>query len=153
MLDSTGSQVISTVVRIDQQFSVTMVRNLPSSNHLNDSFRIDDAKWQKAQIYGWTYIALMLLKLLVTSYIFFPRLQNLEGKKLSLSRVMSYIFKGHFWFFFLWLVSSGAFVCASMVNHFGADFSFNFVWLSCPDSMAWPGCASTTMSNVTDVGY
>jgi hypothetical protein len=137
VVDSTGATVISIIVRINQQLSIAMVRNLPSSNHLNESFRISDERWRKAQIYGWTFIALLLILLCLLGSTFFRRLQ---GKKLSLSRVMSYLFKDHFWFFFLWLVSTGAFVCASMVNHFGADFSFRFTWISCPGQIAWPGC-------------
>ena len=137
VVDSTGAMVISVIVRINQQLSISMVRNLPSANHLNDSFQISDERWRKAQIYGWTFIALMLILLGLLACTFFRRFQ---GKTLSLSRIMSYLFKDHFWFFFLWLVSTGAFVCASMVNHFGADFSFRFKWISCPDQVAWPSC-------------
>lgn len=151
VLDSIGSQVVSTVARIDQQLSMTMVRNMQSVKHLDDSFRISNEAWKKAQIFGWTYISLMLLMLTALSYFFFRRLEDPDGNKLSLSRVMSYIFKDHFWFLFLWLVTSGAFVCASMVNHFGADFSFNFVWLSCPDSMAWPVCAETVNATTATI--
>lgn len=137
VVDSTGANVISIIVRINQQLSIAMVRNLPSSKHLNGSFQISDDRWREAQIYGWTFIALMLILLSVVGFTFFRRL---EGKKLSLSRVMSYLFKDNFWFFFLWLLSTGAFVCASMVNHFGADFSLRFKWISCPDQIIWPGC-------------
>jgi hypothetical protein len=140
VVDSTGSNVISIIVRVNQQLSMTMVRNLPISNHLNESFQISDERWRKAQIFGWTFIALMLILLVLLGCTFFRRLQKVEGKKLSLSRVMSYLYKDHFWFFFLWLVSTGAFVCASMVNHFGADFSFRFQWIACPEKIAWPSC-------------
>jgi hypothetical protein len=141
VVDSTGANVISIIVRVNQQLSITMVRNLPSSDHLNESFQISNERWRQAQIYGWTFVALMLLLLVVSELSFFRRLERQEGKRLTLSRVMSYLYKDHFWFFFLWLVSTGAFVCASMVNHFGADFSFRFEWVSCSDeTISWPTC-------------
>jgi hypothetical protein len=141
VVDSTGANVISIIVRVNQQLSITMVRNLPSSDHLNESFQISNERWRQAQIYGWTFVALMLILLIVSEFSFFRRLERQEGKRLTLSRVMSYLYKDHFWFFFWWLVSTGAFVCASMVNHFGADFSFRFEWVSCSTEMiSWPTC-------------
>jgi hypothetical protein len=140
VIDSTGAVVISIIVRVNQQLSITMIRNLPSSQHLNVSFQISDERWKQSQIYGWAFVASMLLLLAFLGRVFFRRLETLDGKKLTLSRVMAYLFKDHFWFFFLWLVSTGAFVCASMVNHFGADFSFQFKWVACPNHMAWPRC-------------
>jgi hypothetical protein len=140
VVDSTGAIVLSTITRISQQLCITMVRHLPSSKHLNQSFQIDDERWTRAQIYGWLYIGLMIFLLSRLGFLFFRRIQGFEERKLSLARVMSYLFKDHFWFFFCWLLSSGVLVCASMVNHFGADFSFSFEWISCPDAMAWPTC-------------
>lgn len=140
VVDSTGAIVISTVTRISQQLCITMVRSLPSSRHLNQSFQISDERWGRAQIYGWLYVGLMVLLLSRLGFLFFRRIQGFQERKLSLSRVMSYLFKDHFWFFFFWLLSSGVLVCASMVNHFGADFSFQFDWVSCPGQTAWPGC-------------
>jgi hypothetical protein len=140
VVDSTGAIVISTVTRISQQLCITMVRNLPSSKHLNQSFQISDERWGRAQIYGWLYVGLMIFLLSRLGFLFFRRIQGFQERKLSLSRVMSYLFKDHFWFFFFWLLSSGVLVCASMVNHFGADFSFRFEWVSCPGQTAWPVC-------------
>ncbi|CAJ1954743.1 unnamed protein product [Cylindrotheca closterium] len=140
VVDSTGAIVLSTITRISQQLCITMVRHLPSSKHLNQSFQIDDERWTRAQIYGWLYVGLMIFLLSRLGFFFFRRIQGFEERKLSLARVMSYLFKDHFWFFFCWLLSSGVLVCASMVNHFGADFSFSFEWISCPDAMAWPTC-------------
>jgi hypothetical protein len=141
VVDSTGAIVISTVTRISQQLCITMVRNLSSSSHLNQSFQISDERWARAQIFGWSYVFLMILLLSRLGYLFFSRIEGFTGRKLSLSRVMSYLFKDHFWFFFFWLLSSGVLVCASMVNHFGADFSFKFEWVGCPiGQVVWPEC-------------
>eukprot|EP00980_Cylindrotheca_fusiformis_P019265 scaffold6589_cov123-Cylindrotheca_fusiformis.AAC.1 len=140
VVDSTGAIVISTITRISQQLCITMVRCLPSAKHLNQSFRISDERWHRAQIYGWLYVALMILLLSRLGFLFFRRIQGFQERKLSLGLVMSYLFKDHFWFFFFWLLSSGVLVCASMVNHFGADFSFQFEWVRCPGQTIWPGC-------------
>ncbi len=144
MVDSTGSLCINIIVRINQQLIFMAVRNLPSSEHLNKSFQIGDKRWQEAQIYGSIYITLMFLLLIGINFtpVFFSKKQGLEGKKLSLGRVLSYLFKDNFWYFFFWLISTGALVSSAMVNHFGADFSMNFEYLSCLEKIEWPGCPS-----------
>ena len=144
MVDSTGSLCVNIIVRINQQLIFVAVRNLPSSEHLNESFQISDERWREAQIYGSIYIALMLLLVIGINFssVFFSKKQGLEGKKLSLGRVLSYLFKENFWYFFFWLISTGALVSSAMVNHFGADFSMNFTYLSCLDQIEWPGCPS-----------
>lgn len=142
MVDSTGSLCINIIVRINQQLIFVAVRNLPSSAHLNESFQISDERWQEAQIYGSIYITLMFLLVIGINFspVFFSKKKGLEGKKLSLGRVLSYLFKEHFWFFFFWLISTGALVSSAMVNHFGADFSMNFEYLSCLEKIEWPRC-------------
>lgn len=144
MVDSTGSLCINTIVRINQQLIFIAVRNLPSSEHLNESFQISDERWYEAQIYGSIYITLMMLLMVAINFspVFFSEKKGLEGKKLSLGRVLSYLFKDNFWFFFFWLISTGALVSSAMVNHFGADFSMNFEYLGCLDNIEWPGCPS-----------
>jgi len=144
MVDSTGSLCVNIIVRINQQLIVVAVRNLPSSRHLNESFQIGNDRWWKAQIYGSIYVGLMLLLLIAINFspVFFHKKKGLEGKKFSLGRVLSYLFKDHFWYFFFWLISTGALVSSAMVNHFGADFSMNFEYLRCLEAIEWPGCPS-----------
>ncbi len=144
MVDSTGSLCVNIIVRINQQLIFIAVRNLPSSEHLNESFQISDERWREAQIYGSVYITLMFMLVIGINFtpVFFSKKQGLEGKKLSLGRVLSYLFKENFWYFFFWLISTGALVSSAMVNHFGADFSMNFKYLSCLDKIEWPGCPS-----------
>ena len=144
MVDSTGSLCINIVVRMNQQLLFVAVRNLPSSQHLNQSFKISDERWREAQIYGSIYIILMLGLAVGINFssVFFSKKKGLEGKKFSLGRVLSYLFKDNFWFFFFWLISTGALVSSAMVNHFGADFSMNFEYLNCLEEIEWPGCPS-----------
>ena len=49
-----------------------------------------------------------------------------------------------FWFLFLWLMATGTPSVVSFVNHFRADCTLAFQWLSCRDlgGMTWPGCLS-----------
>ena len=144
MVDSTGSLCVNIIVRINQQLVFIAVRNLPSSEHLNESFQISDERWREAQVYGSVYITLMFMLVIGINFtpVFFSKKQGLEGKKLSLGRVLSYLFKENFWYFFFWLISTGALVSSAMVNHFGADFSMKFKYLSCLDKIEWPGCPS-----------
>jgi hypothetical protein len=142
VIDAVGSTVINIIVRVNQQLSITLARNLPGAVHLNTAFQASDERWKKAQIYSWIFVFLMLGLLASLDCIFFTRLQRLQGgRRLTLSRVMTYLYRDHFWFFFLWLSASGGYVCATMIQHFGADFTLQFRWLQCPNHIEWPGCA------------
>jgi hypothetical protein len=142
VIDAVGSTVINIIVRVNQQLSITLARNLPGAVHLNATFQASDERWKKAQIYSWIFIFLMLGLLASLGGIFFTRLERLQGgRRLTLSRVMTYLYRDNFWFFFLWLSASGGYVSATMIQHFGADFTLQFRWLQCPDRIEWPGCA------------
>jgi hypothetical protein len=142
VIDAVGSTVINIIVRVNQQLSITLARNLPGAVHLTASFQASDERWKKAQIYSWIFIFLMLGLLASLGGIFFTRLERLQGgRRLTLSRVMTYLYRDHFWFFFLWLSASGGYVSATMIQHFGADFTLQFRWLECPNHIEWPGCA------------
>jgi len=142
MVDSTGALCINIIVRVNQQLMFLAVRCLPSSKHLNESFLISDERWRLAQIYGSIFIVLMFGLVITINFttVFFSKKRGLEERKLSLGRVLSYLFKENFWFFFFWLTSTGVILSAAMVNHFGFDFSMNFEYLGCLDAMVWPGC-------------
>lgn len=142
VIDAVGSTVINIIVRVNQQLSITLARNLPGAVHLNAAFQASDERWKKAQIYSWIFIFLMLGLLASLGGIFFSRLERLQGgRRLTLSRVMTYLFRDHFWFFFFWLSASGGYVSATMIQHFGADFTLQFRWLQCPNQIEWTGCA------------
>jgi hypothetical protein len=142
VIDAVGSTVINIIVRVNQQLSITLARSLPGAVHLNATFQASDERWKKAQIYSWIFIFLMLGLLASLGGIFFTRLERLQGgRRLTLSRVMTYLYRDNFWFFFLWLSASGGYVSATMIQHFGADFTLQFRWLQCPDRIEWPGCA------------
>jgi hypothetical protein len=143
VIDAVGSTVTNIIVRVNQQLSITIARSLPGAVHLTAAFQASDERWKKAQIYSWIFIFLMLGLLASLGGIFFARLERLQGgRRLTLSRVMTYLYRDHFWFFFLWLSASGGYVSATMIQHFGADFTLQFRWLQCPDHIEWPGCAA-----------
>jgi hypothetical protein len=142
VIDAVGSTVINIIVRVNQQLSITLARNLPCAVHLTATFQASEERWKKAQIYSWIFIFLMLGLLASLGGIFFTRLERLQGgRRLTLSRVITYLYRDNFWFFFLWLSASGGYVSATMIQHFGADFTLQFRWLQCPNHMEWPGCA------------
>lgn len=142
ILDAIGSTVGSSIVRLNQQLSITLARNLPIAMHLDESFQTSAARWNRAQVYAWVYILFMLVLLGTLGGVFFVRIERLRGdRRLTLSRVMSYLYRDHFWFFFLWLAGTGGYVAATMIKHFGADFTLHFSWLGCSsEDMKWPNC-------------
>jgi hypothetical protein len=115
-----------------------LIRGLPVSEHLNASFRISDELWHTANIYGWMFlIGTVGVLLAMSAYLIRVKLGGLTS-----NRVISYMFRDHFWFFFFWFCITQALAIAMMLNHFGADFSLDLDWLSCRGGglMAWPGC-------------
>jgi hypothetical protein len=144
IIDAVGSTVISIIVRVNQQLSMFMARNMSISRHLNKDFEADADRWRVSQIYGWVFIILMMGILASLGGIFFARLEERSNahRRLTMSRVVSYICRDHFWFLFLWLSSTGGYVAATMIQHFGADFTLHFDWLGCPENeIMWPSCA------------
>lgn len=146
IIDSVGSTCISIIVRVSQQVGISLARSLPISNRLNEAFVADEMRWRRAQLYGWTFIVLMICLLGALGWAFFARLEQTNHaaavkRKLTLSRVVSYITRDHFWFFFLWLAGTGAHVTSSMIQQFGTDFTLNFEWIGCPQQdLKWPHC-------------
>jgi hypothetical protein len=136
--DSVSSAVLSIVLRLAGLIISALIRGLPVSEHLNASFQISDEQWHMANIYGWMFLIGTVAVLLAMS-AYLVRL-NLGG--ITLNRVISYMFRDHFWFFFFWFCITQALAIAMMLNHFGADFSLDLDWLSCRGRgrMAWPGC-------------
>jgi hypothetical protein len=141
IVDSVSSAVLSIVVRLAGLITSGLVRTLPVSEHLNTSFQISDEQWHAATIYVSCFLGGTLFVILVVRSHFFS-LEGIGG--LTLNRVISYMFRDHFWFFFSWFCITQALVIAMMLSHFGADFSLDFDWLSCRGEgrMAWPGCVS-----------
>jgi hypothetical protein len=136
--DSVSSAVLSIVLRLSGLIISALIRGLPVSEHLNASFQISDEQWRTANIYGWMFLIGTVGVLLAMSAYLIKL--NLGG--LTLNRVISYMFRDHFWFFFFWFCITQALAIAMMLNHFGADFTLDLDWLSCRGGgrMAWPGC-------------
>jgi hypothetical protein len=146
IIDSVGSEILGTIVQVHNLISIALVRNLPIQQHLNETFNVSDERWRNGIIYGWIFVLVNLI-IIASLTIAFRRLEKLGDRKLTMSGVVAYIFRGNFWFLFLWLTASGALACVTFINHFGADFTLKFEWLSCraPGDMMWPGCAHSPM--------
>ena len=142
VIDLVGSEILATITQVHHQIAIFIVRQLPIQQHLNASFNITTEQWKLANIYGWVFVGVNIV-LVGTLTIFFRRLEKLErGRELRLNAVVAYIFRDNFWFVFHWMAATGALACVSLINHFGADFTLDFEWLSCmePGTMDWPGC-------------
>jgi hypothetical protein len=136
--DSVSSAVLSIVPRLAGLIMSALIRGLPVSEHLNASFRISDELWHTANIYGWMFlIGTVGVLLAMSAYLIRVKLGGLTS-----NRVISYMFRDHFWFFFFWFCITQALAIAMMLNHFGADFSLDLDWLSCRGGglRAWSGC-------------
>jgi hypothetical protein len=142
IVDSVGSEVLGTMILLQNLVSISVIHRLPIKSHLNETAHVSDERLRESVMYGFVLVTMSLLVLAFLN-IPFRSLQNQVGRKLTLAKIVSYIFRDNFWFLFLWLTVTGTISVASLVQHFGADFSFKFLWLSCSSSgqIAWPGCA------------
>jgi hypothetical protein len=141
IVDSVSSAVLITVVRLAAIITSALIRNLPVSAHLNKSFQISDDQWRDATVYALIFIVGVVLVLLGVG-MYLRNGADLGG--LTLNRIISFMFRDSFWFFFFWFCITQYLSIALQLNHFGADFSLDFEWLSCRESMAWPGCVQMT---------
>jgi hypothetical protein len=144
IVDSVGSEVLGTMILLQNLVSISVIHKLPIKSHLNETAQISDERLGESLMYGFILVTMSLLVLGFLN-IPFRRLKNQVGDKLTLSKILVYIFRNNFWFLFLWLTVTGIISVATFVKHFGPDFSFEFLWLSCPHSsqIAWPGCAGS----------
>jgi len=142
IVDSVSSAVLITVVRLAAIITSVAIRSLPiASQHLNASFQISDDQWRDAILYGMAFIGGVVLVLMgVGVYL----LKGAELGGLTLNRVISYMFRDSFWFFFFWFCITQHLSIALQLNHFGADFTLKFEWLACREEglMEWPGCVA-----------
>ena len=145
LVDAISSEIVTTIVHVHNLLAVQMIRNLPVRAHMNDAFQIDDKQWARASLLGWQFV---IANVLVIAFVatHFPRIEGLRERRLTMKGLVCYVFRDHFWFLFLWLTATGSYACVNMINHFGADFSLQFQWLSCRESplMSWPGCLRQT---------
>lgn len=138
-VDAVGSELLATIIRVQFLIAILLGRNLPIRDHVNHTYDVPDVPWRNGVIYGWVLVTVNVLMIAFFSRAF----RGHEGdRKLTLSGIVSYIFRNNFWIIFLWLAASGILANFVRINHFGADFSFKFEWLSCrsPGEIAWPGC-------------
>lgn len=138
-VDAVGSELLATIIRVQFLIAIVLGRSLPIRKHVNHTYDVPDVPWRNGIIYGWVLVIVNVLMIAFFSRAF----RGHEGdRKLTMSGIVSYVFRNNFWIIFLWLAASGILANFVRINHFGADFSFEFVWLLCrsPGEMAWPGC-------------
>lgn len=140
IVDAVSSAVLITVVRVSSLITTAAIRSLPFAGEiLNATFQISDDQWRDAWSYGLTFIAAVVLVILGTG-VYLKKRAALGG--LTLNRVIAYIFRDSYWFFFFWFCFTQHLSIALQLNHFGADLSLSFDWVRCRESglMEWPGC-------------
>ena len=138
-VDAVGSELLATIIRVQFLMAIVLGRSLPIRKNVNHTYDVPDVPWRNGIIYGWVLVIVNVLMIAFFSRAF----RGHEGdRKLTMSGIVSYIFRNNFWIIYLWLAASGILANFVRINHFGADFSFKFVWLLCrsPGEMAWPGC-------------
>ena len=138
IVDSVGSEILSLIVLMQHLGALWLGRKFPIHQHLNATFDITADQWRQARIFGILSIVgdIIIIASLTVLY------RRVKERPLTMTRVLSYIFRNNFWFFFLWITATGAYSCATMINHFGADFTLAVEWRHClvPGTMAWPRC-------------
>ena len=143
IVDAVSSAVLITVVRFSSLMTTVVIRLLPfASQHQNTSFQIDDEQWRNAWVNCLIFIGSVVMVLLGTA-LYLKKGAELGG--LTLNRVISYMFRDSYWFFFFWFCITVHLSLAIQMQHYGADFSMSFDWLKCrePGLMEWPGCRAT----------
>ena len=141
IVDSVSSAVLVTVVRLAGLITSASIRSHTVRQHLNSSFQLDNKQYALSVVYALIFIIAIILVILgVGMYI----QKGLRLGGLTLNRVISYVFRDSFWFMFFWFCIQQHFTIAIQLNHYGADFSMQFEWLTCrePGQMQWPGCVS-----------
>jgi hypothetical protein len=138
IVDSVGSEILSLFVLMQHLGALWLGRNLSIQNHLNSTFDITTAQWIQTRRFGVAAVVGDFVVIASLTILF----RRVKERKLTMSRVLSYIFRNNFWFIFLWVTATGAYSCATMINHFGADFTLNVMWRNCRTNgtMEWPGC-------------
>ena len=138
IVDSVGSEILGLIVLMQHLAALWLGHRFPIHQHLNATFDITAEQWKQARIFGISSIIgdIIIIASLTVLY------RRVKERPLTMTRVLSYIFRNNFWFFFLWITATGAYSCSTMINHFGADFTLTVEWRHCrvPGTMAWPGC-------------
>jgi hypothetical protein len=143
IVDAISSAVLITVVRFSSLMTTLAIRALPfASQYQNTSFEIDDEQWRNAWVNCLIFIGAVVVVLLGTALYLKKGAQLGE---LTLNRVISYMFRDAYGFFFFWFCVTVHMSLAIQMQHYGADFSMSFDWLKCrePGLMEWPGCLTS----------
>jgi len=136
IVDSLGSEILGLIVLMQHLGALWLTRKFPIHRHLNATFDISAEEWMRARVFGISSVVGDIVIIASLTVLF----RRVKERQLTMSRVLSYIFRNNFWFIFLWVTATGAYSCATMINHFGADFTLNITWRHCRATMAWPSC-------------
>ena len=127
-VDEISVKVISIMLRTSSLYCIRLLRTLPTKNYLNENFRLSDDEWNKANAFGWSAILVLTISVVVAGKYRLHVLDQPDGRKVSLNSILGYVFRKHFWFWFLWLITTGSYMVAAMIVHFGFDYSLEFMW-------------------------
>jgi hypothetical protein len=130
VIDGVGGESVTLLIRFQHLLSMFLVRHLPNKRHLNATYYISDDQWRRSFVMGWILFILNVLILMAIGYIFKMN-RSLKDRELTMTGVLTYIYGENSLFLGMWISATGMFVWSMMINHFGADFSLQFRWLTC----------------------
>jgi hypothetical protein len=134
---------VDIVLRTNLCISTLLVRNLPTKDHLNSSFEIDDEQWGSALTWGYVSIALSILVFILSMAEAQRNFKNFfQVKGINIRGVLLYTLGQHYWNYLMWTLLGSMFFISVMINHFGFDFTLNFVYLKCLGNTEFPICPS-----------
>ena len=133
VIESISSETITIIVRFQTLVSSVCLRFGPTKNHLNPTFDGLDEMQFNTGIRMGTYALMFDLIFFIFYGWIVPRKILVEQFDviLSMKTLTAYIYGENVLFIGLWLTATGMFVFASMIKHFGVDFSLDFEWLQC----------------------
>ena len=131
--DAIAVSSLSIIVRINHLVTIMVLRE-HVEGHLTEPFKLSDKEWRQAIIFGWSAVLFLAIGVWKVAVKRIHVCNILDSKKKTIfavpvENVIRYVFQEHYWFWFSWIVTTGAYSVAGMIQHFGFDFTMEFEWL------------------------
>jgi hypothetical protein len=139
-LDCLVKLMLSLCLKATIYSGTAIVWYLPTKNHMNSSFSIDDDTWKQSMQWGGITILLQCIVCVVAVKLCQHNLQRFEMAGFNIRGVILYSVKRNYLLYLMWTLTSLMYFLCCMIGHFGFDFTFDYKYLGCLGNTAWPAC-------------
>ncbi|KAG7374288.1 hypothetical protein IV203_013383 [Nitzschia inconspicua] len=143
VVDGLVTLALNIIHRLTLYAGTNLVQHLPTKNHLNSSFQIDQEQWENAQLWGAQTIFYSIVVFTIAACLSQRNFKRFEMEGFNIRGVLLYALGHHYWNYLMWILTGSMLFTCAMINHFGFDFTTNFAYLDCLKNTAWPGCPAT----------